>query len=273
MRESKKSQLAGIAGAIGIAIIAFFLIFALNSLQWPLASSIGKVIQVLPSPTTVPEGVLLVDIVSNMTVVTQSSLTSLENGGTFSCNCFSSEGLPGVRVAVYLGGSDTATLSNLTNFAGQVEENLAPNTYTVKLLDWRLNNFTKSVLIASDQITNMTVSVNATTYTIQSANIADPDSSGWAVSWGQTYLQVVSNQSLTENSPATFLDTAYPAFTPLSEIRQGGVTPIAVGSADQSNGTQWVQIQVSSPLNISSIKSMSILTLYSSSSVSYQDVQ
>jgi hypothetical protein len=74
MRESKKSQLAGIAGAIGVALLAFLLIFSVNSLQWPLASKISEVITDLPSPNTVPDGVLLVNIVSNLTIFTTNAV-------------------------------------------------------------------------------------------------------------------------------------------------------------------------------------------------------
>jgi hypothetical protein len=154
-------------------------------------------------------------------------------------------------------------VQNITNSLGQVEENLSPNTYGVKLVDWRLNNLTVNVQIKSNEISYLNVTVNATSYVIESANIADPDFSGWVVSWGQIYARVDANQSITAHNPLTYLDTGFSPFTPLTGIQQAGVTPIKISSADLSNGSQWVQLQVSAPLNISSIRSMSILTLHS----------
>jgi len=263
MRESKKSQLAGIAGAIGVALLAFLLIFAMNSLQWPLASKISEVITDLPSPDTIPDGVLLVNVQSNLTVFPTEAVSGIFTPVPGFSSINESGGFSGVVVNIYLGLSSEPSVQNVTNSQGQIQENLAPNTYSVKLVDWRLNNLTFTVQIKSNQVTNVSVIANATSYMIESAHIADPDSSGWAVSWGQIYARIDANQSITANSPQIYLDTTYSPFAPLSDIRQIGVTPITVNTADRSNGSQWIQLQVSAPLNISSIKSMSILTLQS----------
>jgi hypothetical protein len=259
MRESRKSQLSGIGGALAIAVVAFFLIFSLNSLQWPLASSLSKVVTILPSPSSIPDGVLIVYVQSNLTVFPTNQTVGIFYSPPFS-GVPSSTPLSGVKVAVFQGL--TATISNYTDSVGQAQEDLAPGTYTVKLLDWRLNNLSTTVQVSSDKITQLSVVVNATSYSIQSANIVDPDSSGWAVSWGQIFVEVGANVSVSTQNPQIFLDTLYSPFTPLSRIQEDGVTPITIGSSTSSSGgSQWVQIQVNSPVNISSIKSMSILTL------------
>jgi hypothetical protein len=272
MRESRKSQLAGIAGAIGIAILAFFLIFALNSLNWPIAASLGKAITVIPSPTQVPDGILVVNVQSSLTVIPGSAVPRLVDVPVPS-SVQQSENLSGVRVWIYISLNTQPSVSNITNAQGQVQENLAPNSYTVKLVDWRLNNLSSAVQISSDKITNLNVTLNATSYAIQSSSISDPDFSGYAVSWGHIYAQLNSNQSVTAQNPSTYLDTEYSVFTPLSRITQSGVTPVTIGSSTQNNGSQWVQIQVNAPLNISSIRSMSILALHAQSSVSTYAIQ
>lgn len=266
MRQSRKSQLEGLVGALAIAVVAFFLIFSLNSLQWPLASSLSKVVTLLPSPSAVPDGILIVNVESNLTVFpTNHTVGSFYNPPIF--GIFSSSAVPGVKVAVFQGLG--LTITNYTNSAGQAQEDLAPDSYTVKLLDWRLDNLSTLVQVSSNKITELEVGVNATSYSIQSANIVDPDSSGWAVSWGQIYVQLGTNRSVTTENPQTFLDTSYSAFTPIGRIQADGVTPVTVGGTTQGfSGSQWVQIQVDSPLNISSIRSMSILTLHSEYKVS-----
>ena len=266
MRDSKKSQLAGIAGAIGIAVLAFFLIFALNSLQWPLAASLGKAISSLPSPVTIPDGILVVNVESNLTVFpgpSPDSQSVLSNSTSFQ----HLENLRGVQVDVYSGSATTPILRNVTGLTGQAQEDLAPGTYTVKLLDWRLNNLTTSIQISSNKVTNLNVTLNATSYVIQSANIADPDFSGYAVSWGQIYALIDANQSVTAHNPITFLDTKFSPSTPMSRVAISGVTPISVEGSDLNNGSQWVQIAVKTPLDLGNIRSMSILALRTEYSV------
>ncbi len=218
---------------------------------------------VFPSPTKVADGVLLVNVQSNLTLVPSPPAI----GGA------EVESLPGVAVAVYQGFGSTATVHNITDSLGQAQEDLPPGTYTAKLLDWRFENLSTTVEISSDKVTDLNVTLNATSYVIQSANIADPDFSGWAVSWGQIYVQLDANWSVSSSVPSTYLDTQYPANTPISRIEQPGVTPITISASGQSNGSRWVQIQVITPLNISSIKSMSILTLRSEFMVGTNAVQ
>lgn len=257
--------------ALGIVVMAFLLIFSVNSLQWPLASSIGKVITILPSPTKIPDGILVVSVQSNTTVVSPSGSFSVGVPGFFVYN--GEQTFPGVRISVYLSGSLSTTVSNITDSAGQVEEVLAPDAYTVILPDWRLNNLSVPIQISSDKITKINVQVNADSYTIQSASISDPDSSGFAVSWGSIFVRLSTNQTIASQNIQTFLDTAYPAGTPLDRIQQAGVAPITVGSSSPGNDSQWVEILVTSPLNISSIKSMSLLTLHTQYEVNTTVVQ
>jgi hypothetical protein len=266
MRDSKKSQLAGILGAIGIAVLAFFLIFSLNSLQWPLAASLGKALASLPSPATIPDGVLEVSVASNLTVFPGPSANS-KSVLTSSNTLQRIENLMGVQVDIYSGSGTTLIERNVTGVTGEWEGNLPPTTYSVKLLDWRLDNFTTSVQVVSNSVTKLDVTLNASSYVIQSSNIADPDFSGYAVSWGQIYALVDANQPVNGHSPVTYLDTAYSPFTPMSRIAISGVTPISIEASNQNNGSQWVQFTVSAPLDLGSIRAMSILALRTEYSV------
>lgn len=271
MPGSKKSRLAGIGGAIGIAVLAFFMIFALNSLQWPIASSLGSVVSIFPSPAKVPDGILEVYVQSNMTVIPLSAEPSYPSYGLSSSAV---ENLAGINVDVYLSSGVGPIVSNVTGPGGSLELNLAPNNYSVRLVDWRLDNLTVNLQVSSDKVTDLNATVNAMSYVIESASISDPDFAGYATSWGQIYVLVDSNQSINAKSPETFLDAQYPAFTPLYRIDQQDVVPIVVvGTSDRSNYTQWIQIRVDSPLSIGNIRSMSILTLRSQYAVSTSDIQ
>jgi hypothetical protein len=264
MRESKKSQLGSLIAILGIAFIAFFLIFALNSLAWPVGTTVGNVISELPNPVRVPNGVLRVSVYSNQTIV---GIESTRQSTGITIRNPDREALPGILVSVFLNSITSPTITNFTDSSGQIQESLAPNSYTIKFFDWRLDNLTVSVQVNSNSITDLNVTVNASSYAVQSFNIADPDSSGFAVGWGQVYALVATNRSLTFQNQITFLDTVDSPATPIANIDQLGLTPITFTTTSSTNDSQWVQIQVKTPMNISSVRSMSILALHSVYSV------
>ncbi len=270
MRESRKSQLASLIAVLGIALIAFFLIVALNSLAWPVGSAVGNVMSELPTPVRVPDGVLSVTVHSNQTIVAPESAHF--NSGTRVRNP-ERGALSGILVSVYLNAVTSPTITNFTDTSGQIQESLAPNSYTVKFFDWRLDNLSVSVQISSDNITDLNVTVNASSYSIQSFNIADPDFSGFAVGWGQIYALVGTNRSITSQNQIIFLDTVDSPTTPISNIDQAGLTPVTLSTASSTNDSQWLQIQVKNPVDISSIRTMSILTLHTVYTVESNAIQ
>ncbi len=162
----------------------FCLSFQLTRSNGRLHRKSAKLLQNLPSPNTVPDGVLLVNIVSNLTIFPTSAVSSIYTPVPGYTSVNETGGFSGVAVYVYEGLSTQPSVQNITNSLGQVEENLSPNTYGVKLVDWRLNNLTVNVQIKSNEISYLNVTVNATSYVIESANIADPDFSGWVVRLG-----------------------------------------------------------------------------------------
>ena len=264
MRESRKSQLASLIAILGIALIAFFLIFALNSLAWPVGSTVGNVISELPTPVKVSDGVLRVTVNSNQTIVAPESFHG--GLGIVPPNPYV-EAVPGVLVSVYLNTVTSPTITNFTDSNGQIQESLAPNSYTIKFYDWRLDNLSVSVQISSNSITQLNVTVNASSYAVQSFNIADPDSTGFAVNWGQIFALIETNRPITSQSQIIFLDTVDSPTTPISNIDQAGLTPVTLSTASSSNDSQWLQIQVKTPMNIGTVRSMTILTLSSAYSV------
>jgi len=173
----------------------------------------------------------------------------------------------GVQVDIYSGSGTAMIEKNFTGPNGEWQGNLPPTTYSVKLQDWRLDNFTTSVQVVSSSVTKLDVILNASSYVVQSSSIADPDFLGYAVSWGQIYALVYANQTVTGHSPVTYLDTAYSPFTPMSRIAISGVTPISIEGYNQNNGSQWIQFTVSAPLDLGSIRAMSILALRTEYSV------
>ena len=173
------------------------------------------------------------------------------------------EALSGILVSVFLNSVTSPTITNFTDSSGEIQENLAPNSYTIKFFDWRLDNLSVQVQISSNNVTDLNVTVNASSYAVQSFNIADPDSSGFAVGWGQIYALVDTNRSVTLQNQIIFLDTVDSLITPIGSLNQVGLTPVTLSSVSSTNDSQWLQIQVKAPVNISSIRTMSILTLHS----------
>ncbi|MDA4111603.1 MAG: hypothetical protein OK439_03630 [Thaumarchaeota archaeon] len=257
MRESRKSQLASFVILMGIGLLSLLLLFAMNFLAWPVGSAIGKVATFTPSPQKVPFGVLSVTVVSNQTLITTSNLV---NNTGISFPFSTTEPLTGIPIAVSK-GTLQPFVTNRTDNVGQILENIPPDTYNLRLGDWRLNNMNISVQVYSNKVTAVNVTLNATSYTVQQFDIFDPDSTGFVVGWEQVYAQLLSSQLITAKGPQTFMDTNLAPATPIEGIGQSMVTPISIASVQLGNGSQWVQFQVKAPLNIGNIKAMSLLSL------------
>ena len=215
-----------------------------------------------PIPAKVPEGVILVTVLSNESLITPSTLIASIVGANVV-----SQPLSGLTVAISLGLSPPF-VTNRTIASGQVEENVPPNVYSVKIVDWRLNNFTTTVTVRSNEITSLAVTLSATTYTIQEFHILDPDSTGYIVGWEQVYAHLAGNNSVVAQNPQTYLDTQMPPATPIQSFDNPKVvTPVSVGAEQPGNLSQWVQLQVKAPLSIGNIKTLSLLTLSTSFAV------
>jgi hypothetical protein len=270
MRESRKSELGSSLAVIGIALVAFLLIIALNSLAWPVGSALEHVVSELPTPIVIPDGVLLVTVNSN-----QTNLPAVIDNSTapFVVGNQERDVLTGITVSVFVSTVTSPTITNYTDSLGQIQENLAPNTYSVKFYDWRLSNLSVPVQVNSDSITDLNVTVDASSYHVQSLNLDDQDSSGWVVAWGQIFALVETNRSVTSPNQAIFLDTQYSQTTPINNLNEKYLNPISVSEVSQTDYSQWLQIQVKNPMNIGSIQTMSVLTLRSQYVVSTNVIQ
>src|SRR5271155_4083336 len=99
MRESRKSELGSSLVIVGIALVAFLLVIALNSFGWPIGSALGHVVSELPTPVVVPDGVLLVTVHSN-----QTNLPAVFENSTqlFGAGYQEQDVLTGITVSVFL---------------------------------------------------------------------------------------------------------------------------------------------------------------------------
>src|SRR3984893_16389943 len=96
MRESRKSQLTRFAILFAIGLLSIFLLVAMNLLAWPVGQEVGKIATVNPIPEKVPDGVLLVTVLSNQSIASNSAVN--DTSSTFVTQPF-----PGLPVAISLG--------------------------------------------------------------------------------------------------------------------------------------------------------------------------
>jgi|SRR5579872_1038261 len=264
MRKSTKSQLSSFAILLAIGVLSIFLLVAMNFLAWPVGQEVGKIATINPIPAKVPDGVLLVTVLSNQSIAGNSGA----NGSSVV-----SEPFPGLSVAVSL-GLDTPFVTNRTTDTGQIEENVAPDTYAIKILDWRLNNFTTSVAVLSNEITSLTITLNATSYLVQEFHVQDPDSVGLIVGWEQVYVHLDSTAPAAPQNSNVYLDTQFSPETPITSMTNSRtVTSVTVASEQSGNVSQWVQLNVKAPLNIGAIKTLSLLDLQTTYAVNTTAIQ
>ena len=270
MRESRKSQLTSFAILLAIGILSLFLLVAMNFLAWPVGQEVGKIATINPIPQRVPDGILMVTVLSSQSIASAFPPGFNQSGPSN----LVTQPFPGLPVAVSVGLAPIPFVTNRTVDSGQIQENVAPNTYTVKILDWRLNNFSTAVTVYSNEITSLTVTLNVTSYTVQEFHVQDPDSTGYIVGWELVFVHLDSSTPVAGQNPQTYLDTQLSPETPISSISDPhAVTSVIVASEQPGNQSQWLQLNVKAPLNISAIKTLSLLTLKTSYAVNTTAIQ
>ncbi|MGI0090184.1 MAG: hypothetical protein ACREBS_00600 [Nitrososphaerales archaeon] len=213
------------------------------------------------TPTSGPtvDGLLLVSAEANLTVIPGNPVGSLRLGQ----GGFADSPLAGVLVSISDSSSSSMSMfSNFTSSSGKLSLYLAPATYKISFLDWRLNYSAVTVQIVSAQITHVSVYLNATTYPVLSFNVVDPDSTGYAVQWEKVFAQVPGQQSAIAENSNTYLEIANLSPTAYMGTAVPSVAvPVSVAENMKSQTSQWLQLQVSTPLNIGAIQNVRILSL------------
>jgi hypothetical protein len=244
---------------LGMALISLLLISALNNTSWPVSSDISRINFNLATPRPTPPGTLVVYLISNESAFPSSGII----GNNCRINCRNYQIVPLANVPIYIsltGGLGTFA-TNISNVTGVVAEQLPPNSYTIRINDWRLQNLSVPLQVFSNKTTTLLVSLYNTVYVVQSYNIADPDSSGWAVGWQQVYADVPTAQIVSGAGISTFLDTQLPVRELLEGPPSSLLTPVTVSSSTVENGSEWLQLQLNNPIPIQNIQTMNLLTL------------
>ena len=216
MRESRKSQLTSFAILLAIGILSVFLLVAMNFLAWPVGQEVGKIATVNPIPEKVPDGVFMVTVFSSSIHREQLLLQDSMNRASA---ILVTQPFRGFASRHFAGTGSMPFVTNRTIDSGQVQENVAPNTYSVKMLDWRLNNFSTAVTVFSNEITSLTVTLNATSLhgpgISRAGSLILPDS----LSAGSRCTCIwTAVHPLAAQNPQTYLDTQIPPETPISSI-------------------------------------------------------
>ena len=153
-------------------------------------------------------------------------------------------------------------VNNYTNPAGFLNMSLPISSYYISFIDWRFNNTRVTVQIEPGRTTFVNVYLNASTFAVQSFDIVDPDSAGMIVGWENMYVQLANLDTIGSQNSSTFLITHnFPFLVALETTLPSGVTPVSVALNFDSNSSQWISLNVKSPIPISSILNVNLLVL------------
>ncbi len=257
MRDSKRNLLATITIVGALFLFAALTVANLSSFASPIGSDInfvkGNAPQLGPGNS---DGLLLITVEANLTVLPVSSNQTLAG--------FRNEPLRGVFISISNTATNSGALGNTTNSVGQLAIYLPPSSYAVSFQDWRFNYSTVTVSIFTGQVTHLGAYLNATTYSVQSFNIVDPDDSGWALGWEQVYANVVGPQHVSQFDASTYLETG--TLSAASDVLDGGttsLTQVTILGNLKSQNSQWLNLEVDSAISISSIQNLQLLSMSS----------
>jgi hypothetical protein len=260
MQRSRRDQLSLITILIVFFLLSLLLATNLNSFLAPVGPNNSTTSGNTPQPSFNGDGMLVITIESNLTVFPSSRTSSpvkLGNDG------FLNSPIRGVLISITNTASNADTFANFTNSYGQFAIYLPAATYKVGFLDWRLNFSTMSVDVYTGEVTRLDAHLNATTYPVQTFNIVDPDSSGWALGWGEMYALIPSVQAVTSINSSTFVETntLSPTAYFLDSGNPSALTRVSVIGSLSSQNSQWLEMQVKSPLAIATIHTLRLLSM------------
>jgi hypothetical protein len=258
MREVRRDQLINAAILLTLLLLTSVMVVNLNRLSSPTTSKIGEAFDISKSPSNAT-GLLVVTVESNLTILSGSqNLDSIKIGN----EGFLNEPLHGVYVTITNDQAHSGSISNLTNAAGQLAIYLPPAKYQVNFVDWRLDYSNVTVEVNAGNVTHLESFLNATGYAVQSFDIVDPYSSGWAVGWERMYVLVSGEQNVSSVGATAFVETSGSSLASiLSTGNVTGLTPVSILGSVRSLYSEWVEVNVGSPTPIQSIQVLQLLSM------------
>lgn len=259
MRERGRNQLAATAVLLMLFLLSLLIASNLNKFALPLSSNVF-VPPTNKGSSSNAEGVLHITIESNLTVfpspliprpivVVNKELTTVNN--------------PVQKVVVSITNLQThSRTTRTTDSYGQLEVFLPAAEYLVEFVDWRLNYSSFTVEIHSGKMTLLQSYLNATFYPAQAFNIVDPDSSGYVVGWQQLYMLVPTTNLVSGSGTSTFINTG--TSTPLAVLSNqnpGHLTSVSVVGRLEGQNSEWLSVQVGSPVAIQDIQGLQFLSI------------
>lgn len=257
MREVRGSQIAVPALLLILFLLTMFIVPILNNFGLPTASNIFP-LHTSREHSSNADGILNIFVKSNLTVFPSSQSSGSIKVGDHG---FVNEPVQGVAVSITNLQTQSRTIKT-TDSDGQLVVSLSAAEYVVGFLDWRLNYSTLTVEIHSGQSTDLRSYLNATSYPVQSFNVIDTDSSGWVVGWQQMYMLVPATWPVSGLSTNTFMETGTSTpFTILASENPENLTQVSIIGRFQGQNSEWLSIQIASPVEIQSIQGLQLLSI------------
>jgi hypothetical protein len=268
-KHSKRTQMSAALFIVTLIIFATFVIIESASLQWPLATYIGKAIPFSKTGSKIANSSLLVSAAS----FAPSTYSCSPFGGnpTGSClppfNDFLRFPIFNANVTIKTSGTNPVTVAtNYTDTQGQIYFILRPNAYEVDFTS-SITNLTIPIVATSGNTTELDIGVNESTYVCTYVNISNPPSSTLIAPWNTIFLTVQSNSAISQNAN----ETVY--LQPLPTSNQGIVTfpntfpkigiHVLGGYYSSVDATQWLEVRANSIIPFNSTYSIDVLTYFS----------
>jgi len=257
MREARRNQLAVGAILLVLFVLSVLVVDNLDTFSLPSASNI-LVTSTVNRVSIKPDGLLLITVESNLTVLSGSQYSDqkIGQGG------FVNSPLNGVYVSITSNLANSRSITNFTDSSGQVAEYLPPAKYQIGFLDWRFNYSLMSVEVYSGKATDLRAFLNASAYFTQSYNIIDPSSSGWAVGWEPMYILVPSKQVFSDNGADTFIETS--GSSPVAILKSENastLTHVSILGNIANQNSEWLEVQIGSPISVQNIQAVDVLSM------------
>ena len=264
MHESRRNQLVSTAVLLMIFLLAMLIATNLNHFALPLSPN-NFVPPSNKGSSSNAEGLLHITTESNLTVFPNfqpsSSVVQSARSNTLGDPGFLNHPVQEVAVSITNVQTNSHT-SGTTDSYGQLELYLPAAEYSVEFLDWRFNYSSLTVEIHSGQMTDLRAYINANAYHAQWFNIIDADSSGWVTGWQHLYMLVQSTNTVSGSGTSTFIETGTvsPSAT-LSSQNTSRLTEVSVITRFEEQNSEWLGVQVRSPVSIQSIQGLQLISI------------
>jgi hypothetical protein len=260
--SSKRARTSSAILIVTLIVFATIVVAESSSLEWPLATDLGKLLAPFHSSNSAN---------SSLLVSATSFLPSVNTCTTFFCSSpnFSTNNQPIVNADVVVktfGQNPLVVAKNYTNSQGQRFFQIRPGEYQLYFTSNTVN-LTTPITASPGNTTELDITVNETLYHCTFIDISNPVSPTLIAPWNDIFLNIQSNSAITQNvTESLFLIFLAPGQGALALSNSSQRYSVSVLGQYYANtaGTQWLEVELNSVAKTPSAYEAYVLTYLSS---------